>query len=445
MPRVPASSAFRLIAAGVLAAASFAFAAQPVSAPPLDFKPYHANGIYAPGERAGWTVTLAPGMPSVPAAWNYTIRKNNSEVLQRGTLDLASGTAVIEATLNEPAMLYVEVTPATPSSDANANPAEGTRPIHLGAAIAPWKLQPAASRPADFDVFWDAKLQAQSAVPMNPVLTPTPTSVPGVEFYTVKLDALGSHVQGYLAKPARAGKFPALMMYQWAGVYALPPDNAARRAAEGWLVFNVSSHDIPPTQSTGVPNDYAKIGNTSRETSYFLNMYLRDRRAIDYIASRPDWDGRTIVATGTSMGGHQSLAAAALDSRVTAVVVNEPSGANTLGEVHGYQTGYPNWTSEDPRITTAAPYFDTVNFAPRIKAPLLLAVGFIDTTCPPAGLWMVVNQVPAHKEVIVMIESDHNNLTPQKQGAWDARSKEVLDLLRTGAAFRPNEATVYGR
>jgi len=39
-------------------------------------------------------------------------------------------------------------------------------------------------------------------------------------------------------------------------------------------------------------------------------MYLRDSRAIDYIASRPDWDGKTIVVMGTSMGGHQSLVAA---------------------------------------------------------------------------------------------------------------------------------------
>jgi hypothetical protein len=43
------------------------------------------------------------------------------------------------------------------------------------------------------------------------------------------------------------------------------------------------------------------------------------------------------------------------------------------------------------------------------------------------------------KEAIPMIESDHNNITPQKQGAWDARSKEVLaSLLRTGS-FMPNE------
>ena len=32
-----------------------------------------------------------------------------------------------------------------------------------------------------------------------------------------------------------------------------------------------------------------------------------------------------------------------------------------------------------------ARYFDTVNFAPRIKANALVAMGFVDTSCPAGG------------------------------------------------------------
>jgi cephalosporin-C deacetylase-like acetyl esterase len=429
-------------------AGSLALPLSPARAQALNFKPYHDNGIYQLGEKAGWSVTAAADAQPGPAKYKYVIRKNNFDVIQQGELDLSSGSAAIETALNEPAMLYVEVTPvatATPVQDPGA-PAGASAPakpksqaIHLGAAIAPQMLRPPVPRPADFDAFWDAKLKALRAVPMNPVLTPTPApaGVEGVELYTAKLASLGSNVQGYFAKPAREGKFPALLLYQWAGVYALKPESAAKRAAEGWLVFNASAHDLPPAQATGVPGDYAKIGNTDRDNSYFLKMYLRDVRAIDYIASRPEWDGKTIVVLGTSMGGHQSLAAAGLDPRVTAVLVNEPSGANALGALHGYQAGYPNGPTEDAQVIATAPYFDTVNFASRIHAPVLFAIGFIDTTCPPAGEWIAANQIPGPKEVIGMVESDHNNLTPQKQGAWDARSKEVLDLLLHGGEFQP--------
>ena len=409
------------------AAAGFAllFAAA-AGAQSLVCTPFHAAGIYNLGERAGWTVTLPQGQSAPPGAYTYTIRKNNFDTIKSGDLDFSSGAATIETRLDEPAMLYAEVKPPT-------GPA-----IHLGAAIAPAGFQPSVARPADFDSFWDDKLQYLAAIPINPSLAPTPANKEGVELYTVKLDSLGSHVQGYLARPANEGKFPALVIYQYAGVYALQTNTVTDRAAEGWLAFDVDSHDLPPNQATGVSSDYYAIGNTSRQTSYFLNMYLRDARAIDYIRSRPDWDGKTIVLLGTSMGGQQSLVTAALRPQVTAVIVNEPSGADSNGELHGRKTGYPNWPSTNFEVMATALYFDTVNFAPRIRAPVVAALGFIDTIAPPAGIWTAINQIPGAKEVIAMVESDHNNKTPEKQGAYNARSKEVLGIILNGGEFKPN-------
>jgi cephalosporin-C deacetylase-like acetyl esterase len=70
---------------------------------------------------------------------------------------------------------------------------------------------------------------------------------------------------------------------------------------------------------------------------------------------------------------------------------------------------------------------------------VLAAMGFIDTTSPPAGVWTALNQITAPKEPLPMIESEHNNLTPQKEQNWDARSKELLDLMLQGGVFKPNE------
>jgi len=402
--------------------ALFFIASLLAAAQPPSFTPFNPSGIYALGEKAGWRVTAPPGL----AACSYTVKRNNSDVIKSGTLDLSSGTATVEIALAEPAFLYAEVKCGSEKA------------VHLGAAVAPNKLQPSVPRPADFDAFWDAKLKALAEVPIDPVLTPAATSPAGVELYTVMLASLGSHVQGYLAKPAGEGKFPALVVFQYAGVYALQPETVTKRAAEGWLCFDVDSHDLPPDQPTGVSTDYRLIGDDNRETSYFLNMYLRDSRAIDYIATRPDWDGKTIVVTGTSMGGQQSLVAAGLNPKVTAVVVNEPAGADFDGDLHGRKAGYPNWPSDNPKVMETGLYFDTVNFAPRIKAPVLAALGFIDTIAPPVGIWTAINQVPGQKEVISMVESDHNNITPEKQGAWEARSKEVLTTILNGGEFKPD-------
>jgi len=396
----------------------------------LSFVPFHSTGIYRLGEKAGWTVSLPKDAAAPTAKYTYEIKTNNFDTVKAGILDLSSGSTTIEATLQEPAMLYVTVL------------AEGAPPasaVHLGAAVAPTQLKPSVPRPADFDAFWLSKLQYLSVTPMRPVLNPVKTTQADVELSTVQLDAVGSRVHGYLAKPIKLGKFPALVIFQWAGVYALQPNAVTDRAAEGWLAFDVDSHDMLPDQSVGVPPNYQAMGNTNRETAYFLFMYLRDARAVDYICSRPDWDGQTLVLMGTSMGGHQSLVTAGLRPQVSAVIVNEPSGADMNGELHGRQAGYPNWPSNDPRAMATAPYFDVVNFASRIKAPVLAAMGFIDTTCPPAGIWTALNQIPGPKEAVPMVESDHNNRTPDKQGAFNSRSKEVLDILLRGGAFTPNE------
>ena len=44
-----------------------------------------------------------------------------------------------------------------------------------------------------------------------------------------------------------------MVIYQWAGVYNLQTEWATNRAAEGWLVFDVDSHDVTPDQTGGVP------------------------------------------------------------------------------------------------------------------------------------------------------------------------------------------------
>jgi len=253
----------------------------------LTFTPYHPTGIYDVGETVGWTVTPGPATPTYRYRW--TIRQNNAVVLKEAVLDLSGGKATIEIVATQPGMLYVAVqafedlAPGTSGgagrfTGGNTGRNEGFYAV--GAAVAPTKIGLSTTKPADFDAFWDGKLAAQASVPINPVLTPADSDVPGVELQLFELDALGSKAHGWIAKPATPGKFPALIQLQYAGVYALPPAPVARRAAAGWLMVNVDSHDKLPTDPSGnVPRGYQAIGNTNRDNSYFLNIPARLARA----------------------------------------------------------------------------------------------------------------------------------------------------------------------
>lgn len=453
----------------------------------LTFTPYHANGIYKIGETVGWTVTPGPTAPTY--AYKWTVRRNNAVVLKEGKLDLSSGQDKIEIPGDQPEMIYVAIEPyanldtgsqaaaatastaapagsATPGTVSPAHDAASTSAAQagsattspapvwvggntgrnnglyaVGAAVAPLQIPLSTPRPDDFDAFWDGKLAAQAKLPVNAVLTPVQTDVPGVEMSMFVLDALGSKAHGYVAKPAGEGKFPALVQLQYAGVYALNAHADAQTAAKGWLVLNVDSHDKLPSDPSGnIPQVYNAVGNTDREKSYFLNMYLRDSRVLDYLVTRPDWDGKTIVLTGGSMGGQQSIALAGLrPDKVTAVAVCVPAGADTNGDLHGRKAGYPYWPSENPDAMKTALYFDTVDFASRIKAPVFAGFGLIDTVSPPAGVWTMLNQIPGPKEPLPVIDSEHDNFTYMKMEPCHKRTAEILDLLLKGGEYTPKE------
>ena len=424
-------------------------APRPPIAEQLAFAPYHPSGVYDIGETVGWTVTPGPVPPTYRYKW--TIRRNNAVVLKEGTLDLSSGKTTIDIVGDQPGMLYVAVeayddlTPAAASAAGSGprftggNTGRNTGLYAVGAAVAPTKIGPSTPRPADFDAFWDGKLAAQAKIPIEAALTSVQTDVPDVDLRMFELHALGSNVHGYVAKPAGAGQFPAVIQLQYAGVYALNAGAVAKRAAEGWLILNVDSHDKLPSDPAGdVPKGYQAVGNTDRERSYFLNMYLRDSRVLDYLLTREDWDGKTIVLMGGSMGGQQSLALAGLrPDKISAVLVCVPAGADSNGDLHGRKAGYPNWPSDNPDVMRTALYFDTVNFASRIKAPVMAGMGFIDTISPPAGVWSALNQIAGPVEALPLVESEHDNLTPAKGRACPARTTDILDLLVHGGTFTP--------
>lgn len=409
--------------------------APPCGADGLVLEPFKPGGIYAVGERVGWRVTATER--DTGGEYVYTIFRNGLEEIAGGRFE-ASGPATIEVTVDEPAMLRLEVRPAGSADDVQS----------AGAAVSPERLRPSAPEPPDFDLFWTEKIRALGKVAPNPVLTAKPSGRDGIEYYTLRMDHLGDrHIHGQLARPEGRRKLPGLVIFQWAGgPYPLQKEWVTGRAAQGWLALNIQPHDVlpdaPQSYYDALPKElkeYHTIGRDDRERSYFLQMYLAAYRAVDYLAGRPDWDGRTLVVMGTSMGGQQGLCAAALHPKVTAVIAHMPAGADVLGPLHGRASGYPNWPTNDPRVVKTAQYFDTVHCASRVRVPSLISMGFRDTVTPPAGIWIAFNQIRGPKEAVPLTDAAHNHQsTPEQQAAFTKRAEEWLGTLAAGGQlFEP--------
>jgi cephalosporin-C deacetylase-like acetyl esterase len=406
------------------------------------------DGIYALSKPVVWTVDVTSGDRSALAAVPYVVKRDGGDVIASGTINLSAGPATISASRAEPGALLAVV--SAPSATAMPRLWTG------GAIFAPERIGPAVPAPADFDAFWKAKLRELAAVPPNPVLEKGTLDdvkfTHGLPYYKVTLDNIwNTHVRGQLSRPVKGDKFPAMLIFQAAGVGPLKKDMIVKPAKLGFLVLNIEAHDIPIDETPAYYNDlkgkalkdYTSIGVDSRDTCYFLRMFLGCVRAAEYLTSRPDWDGKTLIVTGVSQGGFQSFATAALFPKVSALVSSAPAGDDADAVLAqpprpvAWPACYFPPRPNDPdgsKARTTLSYFDTIYFAARIHCPALVCAGLIDETVRPASILATYNAISrADKEFMIFPFFDHSLACSQlpfwrRLDDWVAAAKGGLPL-----------------
>lgn len=424
-------------AAVALLAANFSQAQQ------LTIAADRVSAVYQVGDTVHWRVEWKD--KSAPPVIHYRFMKGQLVETGQGDVKFTNDAAELETRFDAPGtMLVIATWKAADGKEAR---------VTAGAVASPDRIALSAPCPKDFDAFWKAKLKELARVPVDPQLERVDLGKPDLDYWKITMRNIrGTHIQGQLARPAKGQKFPALLIVQWAGVYPLQRSWVTDRAAEGWLVLNIEAHDLPidkpdefyKQQFGGPLRNYWEIGDDNRNTSYFLRMYLSCYRAADYLAHRDDWNGKTLVVMGGSQGGMQSLMTAGFYPKITAALAMVPAGCDMLGPVLGRKGGWPQWYSntdgKDPaKVREASRYFDVANFAARIKCPVLVGTGLIDEVCPSAGVLAAVNQIKPPKEVVIIPNSEHQEINGSQApyntrcfGAW-------LPALREGKPAPVNQ------
>jgi cephalosporin-C deacetylase len=428
---------------GVLSA-GFATEAPKPSPYKLSVLADHPEAIYKKGDPVVFTIRLTDNdQPVNGAVVNWKISKDGVPPVKEGTVELKDGQATVTATLDEPGFLLCRA--------EFQRKDEATKPISaLGAAgIDPLDIQPSLPVPDDFDHFWAEQKRALSEVPVNARLTPQEVPNPGLELFDLQADCIGTPVSGYFARPkgAKPKSLPAILNVHGAGVRSSSRDIPLRWAKENMLALDINAHGVPNgkpaefynTLQTGELKNYTWRGRESRETFYFKGMFLRVLRAIDFLASQPEWDGQTIIVYGSSQGGAQAIAAAGLDSRVSLFVAGIPAMCDMSGAVANRIAGWPKPVSLgsdgkiNPTFLQTSRYYDGMNFVTRTKASAFFAVGFIDITCPPTSVYAVYNNLSSKKQIFNDIREGHKN-TNEAQKRMRAA---VLEHVARRNASRP--------
>jgi cephalosporin-C deacetylase-like acetyl esterase len=369
----------------------------------------------------------------------WTLTQDGLEPKRSGQAKLVEGRATVTGTLDAPGFLQCRV---------NGQVGETKLTALGGVGIEPTQIKPSQPVPADFTAFWDAKKALLAAVPMKARLTPVPSPRNTVETFDVQAASVGAGVSAYLARPvgAKPKSLPIILTVHGAGVNSSNLSGAAGWADAGALAMDMNAHGLPngnPKEfyaalAAGELKEYRRAGRESRETVYFLGMYLRLVRAIDVLTAQPEWDGRTVVVYGSSQGGAQAIAAAGLDARVTYFVAGVPAGCDHTGGQVGRIAGWPKFiaTGEQasPEIVAAVRYFDGVNFAALAKAPGFFTVGFIDTTCPPTSVYAAFNALRAEKGIFNDIPSGHTNSPAAGKAMREAALNHFAAMRGAGGA-----------
>lgn len=401
-----------------------------------------ASGIYPAGRDIVFTIKPGEGKTAAD------LEKASAKIMFNGDTDLpaekasADGAMTLRIKPSKPGAYRCDVTlPAQGDAKAMTSSA--------GTLVSPAEIRSLGVEPTDFDAFWKAKKDILKSAPLKFDLSPLSEeqqkSIAGAEHadyecFTLSIEVPVKGVRpvmGYFVRPktAKAGGCPAILRLRAAGVsgswcIASPKEAMNFAKTYGAMVLDINAHGIPNDKPkeyyVGLENgdlkNYSAIGKNNKDAFYFVGMYLRLLRSIDFLCAQKAWDGRHLIAIGESQGGGQSLAAAGLDSRVSAISAIVPAlCALTDPQLAGWPRPL-GWNSkqvvmndETREIAKAVAYCDNVFLASRSKAETQIFVGLIDTTCPATGIFATYNNISTKKGIIAYPHKGHQGLPKEDQ------------------------------
>ena len=293
----------------------------------------------------------------------------------------------------------------------------------IGAMFEPEKIRSSYPIPEDFMEFWKAERAKLAAVNLNAKVDKVNRKIPGIELYKVIVDAGVDHpVTAYMAIPTKAKpkSLPIYITYQSHSQSGISPDTAIALAKRGAIGMIATWHGLPLAMGAEFYKKECrqfdqKLRVNDREKWVFHGMYLRVLRALDYLKTRPEWNGKDLIVEGGSLGGCEAACAAALDPQVTMAIISVCGFCDYNGDLDGRRgsTVSNRPAAKQEPVRRALSYHDAVSFAKFIKCETYFCTGFADEQCPPSSVYAAYNNLPAEtkKAMFVNLRTGHYGTT----------------------------------
>lgn len=299
------------------------------------------------------------------------------------------------------------------------------------------RFKPNAVRPPGFLEFWDSTVAELSKIAPNPDFLSTRDRDDGLRLHHLAYTSLGgARIRGYMLRPISGRPCPLVVHAHGYGDRYEHRVDWARRGLNV-LGFDARGFGRSASAITISQDGYLLTGIESPATSILRGAaadYLQAVRAArELLGDEPG----TLGFYGFSFGGALALMAAAMSGDADFVVLGQPTfgwneerrrlalGGSAL-EVKQYVEKY-RWRHDT--VTDTLKYFDTLNFAPLIRAPTLVGIGLDDDVVPSRTVLAIVNHMRCPLEVRLLPVSHSDD---PRESRWQEFHAEWLGYFDRG-------------
>jgi len=286
-------------------------------------------------------------------------------------------------------------------------------------------------KPADFDAFWDRGLAEMQAVDPQIELVPADFQSSYADCFHMYFTGVGgARVHAKLLRPKNmTNNHPGLVMFHG---YSGSSGNWIDKlpyVAQGFVVAALDcrgqggmSEDVGGHTGTTLRGHIIRGLDGSPDNMLFRHIFLDTAQLAQIVMNFPEVDENRVGATGGSQGGGLTLACSALEPRIkrSAPIFPFLSDYQRVWEMDQAKDAYDElkvyFRNHDPmhqreqEIFTQLGYIDVQHLASRIQAKVLMAVGLMDTICPPSTQFAAYNKITSDKSLAIYPDFGHENL-----------------------------------
>lgn len=289
--------------------------------------------------------------------------------------------------------------------------------------------------PADFDEFWDKGLAEMRQIDPQVELVPSEFQTDFAECFNMFFTGVGgARVHAKLVRPKNiSSPQPAVLQFHGYSGDCGDWQSKLGYAAQGYTVAALDcrgqggfSEDVGGVKGWTLRGHFIRgLDNAlagSPEKLLFRNIFLDTAQMAKIVMEMPQVDENRVGAMGGSQGGGLTLACASLVPEIKRVAPNFPFltdyrrvwemdlDVGAYEELRIFFRKFDPQHKREDEIFEMLGYIDVHNLTKRIGGEVMMAVGLMDTVCPPSTQFAAYNKIKSKKSLEIYPDFAHEGL-----------------------------------